>query len=152
MYLRTQYMQATLALIEQLLGDVVSPSCSGIVPINSTLQLYLAGPVPSRYNLLSSFPTLASFPGYAPVTITSKIGPFNLPGGQGVGGSASWIATGPTSPAQAVLGVLLVAPDGTTLLAQEQFADQVPFSLLGDSLEYDLILAPKSLWGGEQGA
>ena len=151
MFLATQYLQATIALVQLVLADLVNALPAAIFNTTSTVRLYKAGPTPTLLSVLGDF-TLSTFTGYANVTLAAVLGPIGLPGGQGMHVQCDFLASGPTAPAENALGMMIVAADGVTLLAAEQFATPVPFEFAADALSYDLILAPKSRWGGEVSA
>lgn len=151
MYLRTQWIQLTFDGVDGMLVNLVDATPVPELDIDSTIRLYTDGPAPAVGVVLGDY-TEPTFTGYTPFTLTAVVGPVNLPNGRGMTANMNFKATAAVSPAQLVKGMLIVLGDGTTLWGVEQFAQQVPFSLINDNLNYDLILAPKSRWGGEAGA
>jgi hypothetical protein len=148
MFLRTQFLQATTALIDRVLATMVAAVPPRVLDINSTVHLYKVGPALSPTMVLADF-IEAAFTGATAITLATILGPINLPGGQGLHKELDWLCTALPAPAESILGIYIVDVDGITLLAAEQFAIPVPIAAIGDALSYDLILAPKSRWGGE---
>jgi hypothetical protein len=148
MFVRTQSLQAALALIERVLAGLVAAVPPRVLDINSTVHLYTTGPALSPQMVLADF-IEATFTGSAFKTLSAVLGPINLPGGQGMHEELDWVCTVAPAPAQTILGIYIVDADTTTLLAAEQFAAPVAIAAIGDALSYDLVLAPKSRWGGE---
>lgn len=151
MFLRTQALVAVRALVEKILANMVDATPAAVFDITSKVKLYKSGGVPGFNSLVADF-TECDFDGYAAVTLASVLGPINLPNGAGMHQQCDFLQGSGTSTLQDALGVYITDSAGTTLLAAEQFATPVPFGVAGDALSYDLILAPKSIWGGENAA
>jgi len=152
MFLRTQYIMQARALLNRILANMVDATPARVLDVDSKIWLYTDGPLPSIDSVVGDF-TEADFSGYARVTLATILGPINLPGGEGVHKECDFVAddADPITP-QSAKGMLIVDTDNVTLLGAEQFVTPVPFTVPGDALSYDLILAPRSSMGGEASA
>jgi hypothetical protein len=151
MFLRTQYMQATRQLATSLAAGLVAGTPASIIPTTAEVALFKSGPAPTIDSVITDY-VECDFPGYAKTPITAGGAPINLPDGVGVHKEVNFTMSGAATAPQDALGMMLVDPAGPTLLGVELFDQPANFGIAGDTLSYDLILAPHSNWGGEQGA
>jgi hypothetical protein len=147
-FIVTQSFQVSQALQDLILADLMVHAPTPILDINSILKLYQAGPTPTFNTVLAAF-TESSFHGYAGVVLAAFVGPVNLPGGQGIYTDAGYMQTVGVSTAQSAIGCYLVDTTGLIYYGAEQFVTPAPFNVPGDDLDYRFVLAPRSLWGGQ---
>lgn len=148
----TQNLQITRALAALIDAALVDATPAAIFDVTSKIHLYTDGPLPAFDTDVSAF-TEATFTGSTALTIATMLGPINFPGpNQGLHKEFDWICTvAPTPVAQVVKGIFITDATSTVLLAAEQFVQPVNIAIPGDAISYDLVLMPRTLWGGQNG-
>lgn len=151
MFLVTQYFQPCIGLIDLILSGLIDATPAPSFDVTSKVKLYSAGPAPAFRVDITAI-TENTFDGYAAVTLATPIGPVNLNNGQGMIKMCSWLRTGTVQPIQNAIGMFITDSTDAVLYGMEQFVGPVPFNIVGDNLDYQLILAQCGRWAGQNGA